>query len=295
MLRPFPGPVVKSFASLPQAPGVDPLRMCGTRTGAHVECEDRWVSLPGELLERAARATPATVEDRASGWWVRHSDGNAWWSSAVMAHDASDEGRLLERVECAERFYAERDATARFQVCPGCPRDLDRVLADRGYRWEAPISLQTMDVADPVEPRPPPGLDVRIGFRPDADWLAVLATTGGPRTVVEDEIELLARVRQRSAYVTVLADDEPVAIGRAVADDGWTGVFAMATSPGARRRGAARLVLSAIARWAREQDAPRLYLQVERSNTAARRLYAAAGFAELATYHYRVKDVRAPG
>lgn len=249
----------------------------------------------GGLLERAARATPAVVEDRGSGWWIRHTDGNAWWSGAVLAHDASDDGRLAERIGAAEHFYAERDVAPRFQVCPGCPPDLDRMLADRGYRWDAPISLQTMDVAEPVEARPAPGLDVRVGSGLDPGWLAVLATTGGPRTVVENETRLLSRVGLRSAYVTVFADDEPAAIGRAVADDGWTGVFGMATAPWARRRGAARLVLSAIARWAREQDAPRLYLQVERSQTAAYRLYAAAGFTEVATYHYRVRDVHAPG
>ena len=248
------------------------------------------MNLPGSLLERAARATPAAVEDRGTGWWVRHTEGNTWWSGAVLAHDASYGGHLAERIEAAERFYAERDAAARFQVCPGCPPDLDRMLADRGYRWDAPVSLQAMDVSAPAEARPAPGLDVRVGSGPDPGWLAVLATTGGPRTVVENEIRLLNRVGLRSAYVTVLADDEPVAIGRAVTDDGWTGVFGMATLPRARRRGAARTVLSAIAGWAREQDTPRLYLQVERSNTAACRLYAAAGFAEVATYHYRVRD-----
>ncbi len=122
-----------------------------------------------------------------------------------------------------------------------------------------------------------------------------MATTGGPRTVVENEARLLNGVRLCSAYVTVSADGRPVAIGRAVADDGWTGVFGMATTPSARRRGAARMVLSAIARWAHEQDTPRLYLQVERSNTAACRVYAAAGFTEVATYHYRVRHVRTPG
>jgi len=253
------------------------------------------VNLTGELLERAARATPAAVEDRGSGWWFRHTDGNAWWSGAVLAHDESDDGRLAERIAAAEHFYAERDAAVRFQVCPGCPPDLDRILADRGYRWDAPISLQTMDVAAPVEARPVPGLDVRVGSGPAPGWLSVLATTGGPGTVVENETRLLNRVGLRSAYVTVFADDEPVAIGRAVADDGWTGVFGMATAPRARRRGAARLVITAIADWAREQDAPRLYLQVERSNTAACRLYAAAGFTEVGTYHYRVSEVPAPG
>ncbi len=252
------------------------------------------MNLAGELLERAARATPAAVEDRTSGWWIRHTDGSAWWSGAVLAHDAADDGRLDERIAAAERFYAEREAAARFQVCPGCPRDLDRTLADRGYRWEATIALQAMDVAEPVEARPAPGLDLRVGSGLDPGWLAALATTSGPRLVVANETRLLNRVDLPSAYVTVFADGRPVAIGRAVADDGWTGVFAMATAPEARRRGAALLVLSAIARWAREQDAARLYLQVERSNTAACRLYAAAGFTEVARYHYRVSDVTIP-
>ena len=253
----------------------------------------QWVNVAGELLERAARATPAAVEERGSGWWFRHTDGNAWWSGAVLAHDASDDGRLADRVEAAERFYAERGTTARFQICPDCPRDLDRVLADRGYRWDSPVSLQTMDVAGPVEVRPASGLEVRLGSEPDPGWLAVLAATGGPRTVVENETRLLDRMGMPSAYVTAFAGDEPVAIGRAVADDGWTGVFGMATAARARRRGAAILVLTAIARWAGEQRAPRLYLQVERSNAAACRLYAAAGFAEVATYHYRVRNADA--
>ncbi len=253
------------------------------------------MELAGELLDRAARATPAAVETRAGGWWLRHTDGNAWWSGAVLAHGAPDDTDLAERIEVAEHFYAAHDATTRFQVCPGCPPDLDLMLAERGYRWEAPISLQTMDVEAQFEAPPAPGLGLRLGAEPDPGWLAVLATTGGPRTIVGTETPLLDRVALPSAYVTAFAGDEPVAIGRAVTDHGWTGVFGMATVPGARRRGAARLVLSAIARWAHDQDAPQLYLQVERSNTAASRLYAASGFTEVATYHYRVGNRLAPG
>ncbi len=63
----------------------------------------------------------------------------------------------------------------------------------------------------------------------------------------------------------------------------------MATSPWARRRGVARLVLATLAGWAEEHSSPRLYLQVAESNAAARRLYASTGFTPLATYHYRVR------
>ena len=155
------------------------------------------MSLVGGLLEQAARATPAAVEDRSSGWWLRHTDGRAWWSGAVS--------RMMRRT--------------------------------------AAVS--------------PNGLLPPSGSMPSSS-------------------------RARRAP-----------LGRAVANDGWTGVFGMVTAPQARRQGAARLVLAAIACWAGEQGAPRLYLQVERSNTSAARLYEATGFTEIATYHYRVRDVAA--
>ena len=84
------------------------------------------------------------------------------------------------------------------------------------------------------------------------------------------------------------ADGEAAGSGRAVADGGWTGVFDMVTAPAARRRGVARQILAAIGEWATAHDAPRLYLQVEESNHAARRLYESMGFTPLTTYHYRV-------
>ena len=87
-----------------------------------------------------------------------------------------------------------------------------------------------------------------------------------------------------------VAPPEPgqaVAIGFAVADQGWTGIFGMGTRPEARRRGAATAVLHTLAQWAVDHHAARLYLQVEESNSAARTLYERAGFVETYRYHYR--------
>jgi GNAT superfamily N-acetyltransferase len=50
-------------------------------------------------------------------------------------------------------------------------------------------------------------------------------------------------------------DGTPVAVGRAVAERGWAGVFGMATLPAARRRGAATAVLASLAAWARAHHA----------------------------------------
>jgi ribosomal protein S18 acetylase RimI-like enzyme len=57
--------------------------------------------------------------------------------------------------------------------------------------------------------------------------------------------------------------------------------------PEQRRRGVAQSLLRTLAGWAGEQGAERLYLQVERDNAPARRLYDRLGFTEAYRYHYR--------
>jgi ribosomal protein S18 acetylase RimI-like enzyme len=56
----------------------------------------------------------------------------------------------------------------------------------------------------------------------------------------------------------------------------------------ARRQGAAKSLMAALARWSVAAGAPMLVLQVECSNTAAAALYRGLGFQRLYGYHYRV-------
>jgi len=246
------------------------------------------VGLVGDLLEKAARATPAAVEHRRTGWWLRYTDNVTWWSGAVLAHGAADD--LGQRIDAAERFYAERDAIPRFQICPDCPGPLDQVLAGRGYRWDAAVLLVTAMAATPAGECAPAAATVRLDDSPGPEWLAVLRSATEPETDVEHETRLLHGIDRPQAYVTACMGSDPVGIGRAVVDEAWTGIFSMATAPRARRRGVGRLVLSALGRWAEGRGAPQLYLQVERANAGARRLYDAAGFTQLAAYHYRVRE-----
>ena len=208
------------------------------------------------LQERAARALPAALTVDADGWLLRHAAGPDWWIGSVLPHALDD---LDRRVVHAEDFYAAHDATPRFQITPGtCPDRLDALLEARGYVAHTPVSLQIAETAH--IPPPPPDL----------------------RVVIEEHLS--------HATAKALLDNEVVSQAWAVADTGWTGIFGMATLPAARGRGAARAVLAALARWTATD---RLYLQVERDNTAARALYHRAGFAEICVYHYRSR--RGPG
>jgi N-acetylglutamate synthase len=244
------------------------------------------------LQERAARAFPAVSLKQVDGWWLRHADSGAWWASSVLPHGDAAPSELPDRIRAAEDFYAGHGTRARFQISPGAgPAGLDQALAERGYRVESPMSLQTAATAHVLDRIPGGEPRARVDEQPTdgwfETWLAVHGTGGDPGP----ERDMLRRVDRPSAYASADASARAgagvMAVGRAVAETGWAGVFGMATLPHARGTGAAKRILAALAGWAAGRGAARLYLQVEYDNTAARRLYERAGFTELCRYHYR--------
>jgi N-acetylglutamate synthase len=241
-----------------------------------------------DLQARAARALPADEAMDVDGWWLRHAPNGPWWVGSVLPYADATSGSLRHRMATAEDFYADRGATARFQISPGaCPDGLDAALAERGYRRLSVMSLQVAPTASAREPAPRAPCQVHLDDRPTRPWFevwhAMLGDGGDPRS----DWNMLGRVEPPSAYVCVTEGNRVLGVGRAVADRGWAGVFGMATVPGARGRGVARGVLAALARWAHAHDAERMYLQVAEDNVPALRLYERSGFVELTRYHYR--------
>jgi ribosomal protein S18 acetylase RimI-like enzyme len=206
----------------------------------------------------------------------------------VLPHGDARPGELLCRVVGAEEFYAGHGAAAWFQVSPGaCPGGLDTVLAERGYRRQSPMSLQVASTARVLDQAPTGSLRVRLDDRPNREWFEVWHAVHGHGGDSRSERDMLDRVERPCAYACAMVGDDVLAVGRAVADTGWAGVFGMATLPEARGKGAARNVLAALADWAGAHEADRMYLQVERDNVPALRLYERTGFREMCGYHYR--------
>jgi GNAT superfamily N-acetyltransferase len=246
-------------------------------------------NLVAGLQERAARAVPAESDERFGGWWLRHAPGCAWWVAAVLPHGGVTPSELAERVEAAEAYCAERDRPTMVQMTPGAaPEGLDAFLEARGYVRKASVSLQTAMTSDVLERAPRGSLRVRLQEGPTRAWFDVFHQVGGGDA--DAQWRLLERISERSVYASVLLGDEPVAVGRAVAESGWAGVYSMATLPAARGKGAAGAILGALADWAAVNDAERMYLQVEHHNEGAARLYGRVGFSELRPFSFRVKD-----
>ena len=101
-------------------------------------------------------------------------------------------------------------------------------------------------------------------------------------------LALLARIRPAAGFATVEHNGETAAIGMAVADGEWVGLFEIGTLPGERRRGLATVVVARLLEWGKEKGARAAYLQVMEANAPARALYTRLGFTEAYRYWYRV-------
>lgn len=252
------------------------------------------------LQERSARALPAEHVEDVGGWVLRCAPGCSWWVNSALPYRDADGAELARRVAAVERFYASSDTLVRFQISPGaCPPELDRMLEARGYRRESPMSLQVATAETVLErladgtkvatTETLPEAEVELTAHVTTSWFDTWLDVHGRGCDPTAEWALLERVRPPAAYACVRSGGKVVAVGRSVADEGFAGVFGMATLPEARGAGAARAVLAALAAWARVQRADRLYLQVEPGNGPAVRLYETAGFAEVCRYHYRAR------
>jgi N-acetylglutamate synthase len=242
------------------------------------------------LEELAANAWPPGLVQHVGGWRLRFSGGAGRRANSVLPNAEAGALGLDERIALAERFYAGRGWPARFQLSPAArPAGLDDALAARGYAVEARSEVHVAALADVLTRVDGDGDGPAVLEAPDAEWLA--AWPGGTPLAAD----LLGRIGPRAAYALLRRDGGPVAVGRAVVERGWVGVFGMATRAEARRTGAATAILGALARWGTAAGADRAYLQVEAGNGPALALYAGAGFRLHHRYLYRVASDHAGG
>jgi ribosomal protein S18 acetylase RimI-like enzyme len=247
-----------------------------------------------QVERSAAAAWPASRAERVDGWLLRHTPGVPRRRSNSALPPAA--GRGPERaLDAVEAFYRAAGLPVVVQVSPAEGHlALDAALAARGYRREAPTLVLIAPAADVARAAGAnaglPAGALLIEGAATAGWLRAYQTLNGPADTSAVAARVLARVPGPAAFVRVAVDGAHVAIGLFVAGGERAGVFCMATHPRYRRRGLARAVLAAGARWALARGCAGLYLQVEQDNVAARDLYARTGFAHSHSYHYRVAD-----
>lgn len=245
------------------------------------------------LFATAAAGWGYAQSSRVDGWHLRAAGGfthraNSAWPIGPL------ERSLPDAIAEVRSWYLDKRLRPLIQVVIGS--DLDGKLAGLGHTETRARALrQTASVEavlDKLLSVAPIGVKESFSDAPTDDWLLLYRSGDLP-----DAAKQVLGSGDRVQFATVHDSDsgEPLAIGRAALSAGpdggaptWVGLSAIETSPTARRRGLAKLVIDALLEWAGEHGATDVYLEVTPENEPAVALYKALGFTTHHEYHYRV-------
>ncbi|NIL39873.1 GNAT family N-acetyltransferase [Salinispora arenicola] len=239
-------------------------------------------------LEHAAdEAWPAPTRAGLGDWLLRSADG--WTGRANSALPVGDPDRPLPAaIDAVQRWYAGLGRPALVNTPLPLSAPVSAELDARGWTSGPPALVQTVPLAAlPPAPADSAGAPpVELTTAPSTDWLAVAASCKGDLPAAARHV-LTAVPQVRFAQVTL--GGRLVAIGRGTVTGAnrWLGLSLIEVAPEARRRGLARQVVRALARWGAAVGAANAFLQVEQRNIEAVTLYRTLGFTTHHTYRTR--------
>ncbi len=244
--------------------------------------QERVNAAPAELEACAIAAWPARSTLAMGGWLLRFTGGYSHRGNSVAAV-SFETGDLHALVALAEMAYFARGLSPMFQITPASRQaGLEEMLIERGYGLEAPAQVM---IAAPSRIQGS-GKDAILSPEADAGFKSLVLSGSHSYADGLERLEIVSRIEHEHVFATVGAKGDALACGFATLMNGWAGINLMRTHPAHRRKGLAREILAALARWAQTKGANGLYLQVEDANAPARALYAKAGFEDAYSYRY---------
>lgn len=241
-------------------------------------------------LEEVAALGWRAPDSRWLGRWLLRAAGG-WTGRANSVLPLGSPGLPLDdALAQVTAWYAGHGLPPRMSLPLPVREPLGRALANRGWVAYNPTQVLTGAVAATLASTAEldHGLDVILDTAPSSAWLTAYHYRGAALPPVAVEVLTGA---DRPVFAAVRDGGEVVAVARAVIDAGWAGVTAVEVVPAHRRRGLALVVMRALAEWARDGGAERMWLQVADDNAAALGLYRRLGFGP----HHRYQYLLGPG
>jgi ribosomal protein S18 acetylase RimI-like enzyme len=238
------------------------------------------------LEELTLNAWPPLETRLFDGWLLGFSGGYTRRAKSIQPLYASTLP-LLEKIEWCEAISRARTVPLTFKITSECPDDaLDSLLHERGFVLAAPTSVQIADLSEAA------GVDegegVVLSPLVEERWFADFnRLTHTPPALHGAERSLLEKIAPAHRFASIALDGETVALGLAVQEREYVGLFDIVVDPRVRNQALGRRVCTALLGWGASAGARLGHLGVMQDNTAALHLYAGLGFREAYTYWYR--------
>lgn len=198
------------------------------------------------------------------------------------AAPAPSSGPIGDVLKAARDWYSSRDLPLVVRVTP-LVAHVDARLEVRGFTREGLTDVMVADLD--VDGTPP---DSAIETEPRPQWLEAQAELQGvPAHLIGSWKGTIGRIAPPAGFALLRDGAVPIAVGLAVRDESWMGLFEINVAAAYRRRGLGRRLSSALLQWGAAAGVERAYLQVVRDNQPARVLYRSLGFKPAYSYWYR--------
>ncbi|GAB4522738.1 MAG: GNAT family N-acetyltransferase [Anaerolineae bacterium] len=242
-------------------------------------------TLVQQLEELSFRAWPALETRYYDGWVLRFSQGYTRRANSVNPIYESAEP-LAEKIRACEDLYLRHDLPTVFKITPASqPRHLDTALSEHGYIKDGRVFVQQMALSD-VDAQI--SADAHIDDAPSETWLNnYFRLNGTDRRHYNTMREMLKTIVPQTAFLSLHHKGSVIAVGLAVHDEGYIGLYDIVTDAPQRGRGHGHALMQSLLAWGKMQGAHHAYLQVSADNAPALRLYDHLGFREVYQYWYR--------
>jgi ribosomal protein S18 acetylase RimI-like enzyme len=248
-------------------------------------------ALVSTLESRLVNAWPAFEVAVVDGWLLRFASGYTKRanSASPLMPDASLDDALIDHI--LARFGRQNIAPT-FRLTGLERPDTEERLAARGLVDFDPTLCLVAPLVDAPESEP----TVQLEPEPSPAWVRAAAEAyGGDKADRAILGMIVGRIREETAFATLVLDDRPVAWGLGVTERGFTGLYDIVVAPDLRGLGLGRQVVRSLMAWGRGLGAGHAYLQVREVNEVARSLYASLGFSDAYRYRHRVLQDPATG
>ena len=242
------------------------------------------VLLHQELL---TNAWPARTIILQNGWVLRLSEGVTRRVNSVLPIRYVGDS-LLDDISVVERIYRERDMPVIFQVPDYFePPNLKETLLSLGYESIDETLVMTSSINEISKIEKNKNLNSFIEHELSDKWLTALGNLSNySHATIDGQEQIIKRIPFKTkAFCYGELDNQIVAVGLAIIEREYLGIYDLVIHPNYRRRGIAQSLIVKMLQWGKENSAKHVYLTVQGDNFGAIVLYNKIGLKD--RYHYR--------
>lgn len=236
----------------------------------------------------ATNAWPCHTQELIENWRIRATFGVSKRANSVHTiGEMPQDPKWLQRIES---FYKDKSIPPCFYISDISPTGLDSILESKGYRKLDECFIMTASCLDIMNHEIENSTwTIDCLSKPDSKWIdEFIDLEGFPKDRYKAYNHIFSSIKPIKNFLRISIKDETVGLGTVVVEDGWGCISNIVVNPKHRRKGIANQIINHLSKWAYENSAHHMYLQVIQTNHPAVNLYKKIGFSPISKHHYRI-------